>query len=119
GYRKLPDGTSQWILYDPAWAILQTKDVAYEDLLPGTEYNFRILVDGSSIRVYVDGELKLNGSDPKHNPSGTVGFYVGGFSEMWFDDVKLTMIDRTAPVTSAVLSPALPDGTNSWYNGPV
>ncbi|MGI2293507.1 Ig-like domain-containing protein [Paenibacillus sp. GXUN7292] len=119
GYRKLPDGTSQWILYDPAWAILQTKDIPYEDLLPDTEYNFRILVEGSSIRVYVNGDLKLNGSDPKHNPSGTVGFYVGGFSEMWFDDVKLTMIDRTAPVTSAVLSPALPDGTNGWYNGPV
>ncbi|WP_379145210.1 Ig-like domain-containing protein [Paenibacillus sp. sgz500992] len=118
-YKKLADGTSQWILYGPAWTVLQTKNLPTQDLQPDTDYNLRILVDGSSIRVYVNGELRLEGSDPKHNASGTVGFYVGGFSEMWFDDVKFTRIDKTAPVSTAVLTPALPDGADGWYTQPV
>lgn len=73
----------------------------------------------AGIRVFVNGELRLEGSDPKHNPSGTVGFYVGGFSEFRFDDVKFTLMDRTAPVTSADVTPANPDGANGWYAGPV
>ncbi|MCA0753539.1 Ig-like domain-containing protein [Paenibacillus sp. N4] len=119
GYKKFADGTSQWILYDPNWAVLKTINLPYEDLKANTEYNLRIMVDGASIRVFVNGELRLEGSDPKHNPSGTVGFYVGGFSEFWFDDVKFTLIDRTAPVTSADVTPAQPDGANEWYAGPV
>ncbi|OKP97146.1 OmpL47-type beta-barrel domain-containing protein [Paenibacillus sp. P46E] len=118
-YKKLADGTSQWILYGPTWTVLQTKNVPTMDLQPNTEYSLRILVDGASIRVYVNGELKLDGSDPKHNLTGTVGFYVGGFSELWFDDVKFTMIDRTAPVTTAVITPSVPDGPDGWYVSPV
>ncbi|WP_284645667.1 Ig-like domain-containing protein [Paenibacillus silviterrae] len=119
GYRKYEDGTSQWILYNAAWAVLQSKNLAYEDLKPNTEYQVRISVDGASIRVFVNGELKLEGMDPKHNPTGTVGFYVGGFSEFWFDDIKFTLIDRTAPVTTASMTPATPDGANGWYTTPV
>ncbi|MCJ8014601.1 Ig-like domain-containing protein [Paenibacillus sp. KQZ6P-2] len=115
GYKKLADGTSQWILYNAAWSTLKTTNLPYEDLKPDTEYNIRILADGADIRVYVNGELRLEGSDPKHNPSGTVGFYVGGFSEIWFDDVKFTLIDRTAPETTAVVNPSEPDGANGWY----
>lgn len=119
GYRKLADGTSQWILYDPTWAVLQTNNVAAEDLLPNTEYNVRVVADGASIRVYVNGELKLSGSDPKHHASGTVGFYVGGFNEMRFDDITFTLIDRIAPVTTAVVTPELPEETDGWHTGPV
>ncbi|OUS75732.1 hypothetical protein B1748_14990 [Paenibacillus sp. MY03] len=119
GYRKLADGTSQWILYDPAWKVLGTSDVPHEDLEPGKTYQLRMIVDGASIRVYVDGELKLSGSDPNHHPSGVVGFYVGGFDEMWFDDVTFTLIDRIAPETSAALTPAQPDGADGWYKTPV
>lgn len=118
-YKKLADGTSQWILYGPTWTVLQTKNLPTQDLQPDTDYTLRILVDGASIRVYVNGELRLDGSDPKHNASGTVGFYVGGFSEMWFDDVKFMRIDKTAPVSTAVLTPALPDGADGWYTQPV
>ncbi|RIX59510.1 hypothetical protein D3P08_05030 [Paenibacillus nanensis] len=119
GYRKLADGTSQWILYDPNWAALQTKNVPYEDLQPGMAYDFRIIVDGASVRVFVNGELKLSADDPNHHPSGAVGFYVGGFNEMWFDDVKFTLIDRIAPVTSAVVTPEQQNGSDGWYSGPV
>ncbi|SFD52714.1 Right handed beta helix region [Paenibacillus catalpae] len=119
GYRKLADGTSQWILYNPNWTVLQTKSFANQDLQPNTEYNIRVLVDGATIRVYVNGELRLDGTDSNHHASGTVGFYVGGFSEFWFDDIKFTMIDRTAPVTSAVAAPVQSDGTGEWHTLPV
>ncbi len=118
-YKKLADGTSQWILYSPTWTVLQTKNLAAADLQPDTEYNIRVLAEGSSIRVYVNGELRLDGTDSAHNTSGTVGFYVGGFSAMWIDDVKFTMIDRSTPVTTAAMTPALPDGSDGWYAHPV
>ncbi|ACT02807.1 Ig-like domain-containing protein [Paenibacillus sp. JDR-2] len=119
GYRKLADGTSQWVLYNPNWTVLQTNNFSGQDLQPNSEYNIRVLVDGARIRVYVNGELRLDGTDTKHNASGTVGFYVGGFSEFWFDDVKFTLIDRTAPVTAAAMNPVQPDGTGDWYSKPV
>ncbi|WP_127490598.1 Ig-like domain-containing protein [Paenibacillus glycanilyticus] len=119
GYRKLADGTSQWILYNPNWTVLQTNNFSGQDLQPNSEYSIRVLVDGARIRVYVNGELRLDGTDTKHNASGTVGFYVGGFSEFWFDDVKFTRIDRTAPVTAAAMTPSQPDGTGDWYSKPV
>lgn len=121
-YKKLADGTSQWILYNGAWTALKTANLPNQDLKPDTEYNIRIRVEDSDISVYVNGELRLEGSDTSHNTSGTVGFYVGGFSEMWFDDIKFSLIDRieqTAPETTAVVSPAEPDGLNGWYNSPV
>lgn len=119
GYRKLADGTSQWILYDPSWKVLATNNVPSEDLQPGGAYDVRMLVDGASMKVYVNGGLKLSGLDPAHHPSGTVGFYVGGFDEMWFDDVTFTLIDRIAPATTAVLTPSQPDGGDGWYRMPV
>ncbi|WP_339276781.1 Ig-like domain-containing protein [Paenibacillus sp. FSL W8-0426] len=120
-YKRLADGTSQWILYNGAWTALKTTNLPEEDLQPNTEYTIRIWVEGADIRVYVNGELRLEGSDTKHNPSGTVGFYVGGFSEMWFDDIQFSLIDtdRTAPETTAVMSPAEPDGMSGWYTQPV
>ncbi|WP_438445432.1 Ig-like domain-containing protein [Gorillibacterium sp. sgz5001074] len=119
GYKKLADGTSQWLLYNGTWGVLKTVNLPYEDLLPNTEYQIRVMVDGANIRVFVNGQLRLEGSDPKHNLSGTVGFYVGGFSEFWFDDVKFALLDRTAPVTAAAVSPEQPDGTGGWYVHPV
>lgn len=118
-YKKLADGTSQWILYNAAWTALKTVNLPNVDLQPDTEYTLRILVDGPEISVYLNGELRLQGSNPTHNASGTVGFYVGGFSEIWFDDIKFTQIDRTAPETTAVIEPAEPDGTDGWYTQPV
>jgi len=119
GYRKLEDGTSQWILYNPNWNVLQTTSLTYQDLQPDSENTIRVLVDGASIRVYVNGELRLDGTDSKHNASGTVGFYVGGFSEFWFDDIKFTLIDRTVPVTEASLSSEQSNGSGGWYSSPV
>ncbi|WP_168121598.1 Ig-like domain-containing protein [Paenibacillus sp. HB172176] len=103
GYKKFADGSSKWILYNKDWAELETNVLPDEDLLPDTEYEFRIVADGANIRVYVDGELKLEGSNPSSNPSGTIGFYVGGFSELWFDDIVVSMAH--VPVTAIQASP--------------
>ncbi|MGG1554212.1 Ig-like domain-containing protein [Paenibacillus ferrarius] len=104
GYKKFADGTSQWILYNKDWATLKAVNMPDQDLKPDTQYQIRIIADGTNIRVYVNGELRLEGSNPTSNPSGTIGFYVGGFSEMWFDDVVVSIVKL--PVTAIQATPA-------------
>ncbi|WP_405452556.1 OmpL47-type beta-barrel domain-containing protein [Paenibacillus sp. HJGM_3] len=105
GYRKLEDGTSKWLLYNPAWATVKEINVPYEDLAPNTEYSVKLLVKGADISLYVNGVLKLKATDPSHNASGTVGFYAGGFDYLLFDDIQLSvpttkvsglLLDRTS-----------------------
>jgi uncharacterized protein YjdB len=91
GYKKFADGTSKWILYNKDWVELKTLVLPEADLKASTDYQIRITADGANIRVYLDGVLKLEGSNPSSNPSGTIGFYVGGFSELWFDDVVVSV----------------------------
>jgi uncharacterized protein YjdB len=117
GYRKMVDGASQWIIYDKAWATMKSVELPYEDLAPDTEYTFELIAIGADIALYVDGQLKVNASDPGHNASGTIGFYVGGFDYLLFDDIEVTQLRQ--PVTEADLSPAQPDGANGWYASPV
>ncbi|SDD68754.1 Right handed beta helix region [Paenibacillus sp. UNCCL117] len=91
GYRKIADGTSSWILYNGAWATVKENKLSAADLQPDTVYNFKIIVKGSDISVYVDDKLKLKASDQTHNLSGQVGFYAGGFSSLLFDDIKFSV----------------------------
>ncbi|WP_238392531.1 Ig-like domain-containing protein [Paenibacillus antri] len=117
GYRKQADGSSQWVLYDHAWKAVRTVVSPHQDLAPNTEYEVKAVVRGGEVRLYVDGALKLEGAYAPANASGTIGFYVGGFSALWFDDIRVTAL--TPPVTSATLSPAAPNGANGWYTQPV
>ncbi|RAV01488.1 Ig-like domain-containing protein [Paenibacillus sp. YN15] len=87
GYRTTGDGTSKWLLYNAAWATVKQNVLPAPDLQPDTEYQFRVLADGADIKVYVNGQLKLEASDPGHQASGKVGFYAGGFSYLLFDDI--------------------------------
>ncbi|WP_409340357.1 OmpL47-type beta-barrel domain-containing protein [Paenibacillus sp. MBLB4367] len=91
GYRKLEDGTSKWLLYNQAWATVKESNLPNGDLAPDTEYSVKLLVKGADISLYVDGALKLKATDSTHNPSGTVGFYAGGFDYLLFDDIKLSV----------------------------
>ncbi|MGG6314361.1 Ig-like domain-containing protein [Paenibacillus macerans] len=88
GYKTRADGSSAWLLYDPAWAILKEVKLPGHDLQPNTEYEVKMLVKGGDISVYVDGGLRLKGHDPGHNAEGKVGFYVAGISHMLFDDIR-------------------------------
>ncbi|MBB6731594.1 Ig-like domain-containing protein [Cohnella zeiphila] len=117
GYRKTVDGASQWIVYDKNWATVSHSDLAYEDLTPNTEYDVELIVNGSSIELYVDGQLKVSATDSKANASGTIGFYAGGFDYLTFDDIEVTQLRR--PGTEAAVSPAEPDGANGWYIHPI
>ncbi|CAH1225620.1 hypothetical protein PAECIP111891_05838 [Paenibacillus allorhizoplanae] len=91
GYRKLEDGTSKWLLYNKAWGTVKEVNLPYSDLAPDTEYSVKLLVKGADISLYVGGVLKLKATDATYNPSGTVGFYAGGFDYLLFDDIKLSV----------------------------
>lgn len=91
GYRTRADGTSGWILYDTKWQKITESNLPGHELKPDTEYAVKVVVQGGDVSVYVDGSLKLSGSDPGHRPSGKVGFYVSGFDYMLFDNVRITV----------------------------
>ncbi|MHA6530494.1 Ig-like domain-containing protein [Paenibacillus sp. BAC0078] len=88
GYKTRADGTSAWLLYNSAWAVLKEVKLPGHGLLPNTEYTVKMLVKGGDISVYLDGEFRLKGNDPGHNASGKVGFYVNNVSHMLFDDIQ-------------------------------
>ncbi|WJH32199.1 Ig-like domain-containing protein [Paenibacillus sp. CC-CFT747] len=117
GYRKTADGASQWILYNGAWATVKKSDLPNEDLAPNREYNVELIVNGADISLFVDGVLKLKAADPSHHPSGTIGFYAGGFDNLTFDDLVVTQLRK--PMTEATVTPSQPDGANGWYVHPV
>ncbi|MNI13235.1 hypothetical protein D3C73_664510 [compost metagenome] len=96
---------------------MKKSDRSYEDLAPNTEYTVELIVSGADISLYVDGVLKLKASDPMHNPSGTIGFYAGGFNNLTVDDIVVTKLRN--PVTEAAVSPLQPNGANGWYVDPI
>ncbi|MNP72584.1 hypothetical protein D3C76_1691690 [compost metagenome] len=61
------------------------------DLQPDTEYAVKVVVKDGDIAAYVDGSLRIAGTDPNHRPSGKVGFYVSGFEYMLFDDIRISL----------------------------
>ncbi|GAA3407731.1 Ig-like domain-containing protein [Paenibacillus hodogayensis] len=92
GYRKTTDGASKWVLYNKAWATVKETNLAYEDLAPNTVYTVKLIANRGEIKLYVDGTLKLQATAPDHNPSGTVGFYAGGFEYLLFDDIEFSQL---------------------------
>lgn len=104
GYRTSADGSSRWLMYNAAWATLKQTALPAHDLAPDTEYQFRVLADGPDVKLYVNGELKLQASDPGYQASGKVGFYAGGFSYLLLDDIVFKQLP--VAVTGIELSPA-------------
>ncbi|MBB3113301.1 uncharacterized protein YjdB [Paenibacillus phyllosphaerae] len=91
GYRKLEDGTSKWLLYNKAWATVKETSFPYQDLAPDTEYDVKLLVKGGELSLYVNDVLKLKATDSTFNPTGTVGFYAGGYDYLLFDNIKFAV----------------------------
>lgn len=112
GYKMKADGTSAWILYNPSWSILKTVDLPGRDLEANTAYDVKVVVRGAQLQVYVDGVLKLEGSDPNHRPSGKVGFYASGFGYLLFDDVKLSLVTQEAAAAAASEESPAPEETS-------
>ncbi|WP_150274639.1 Ig-like domain-containing protein [Paenibacillus tepidiphilus] len=92
GYQMRADGTSAWMLYNPAWAKIKETVLPSADLQPDTEYAVKVVVKEGDVQVYVDGALRLSGTDPAHRPAGKVGFYVSGFDYMLFDDITFSLV---------------------------
>lgn len=93
GYKARADGTSSWLLYDTAWGVKKEEKLPTHDLQPDTEYTVKVRVKGGDVTVYVDGAFRLKGTDPLHNPQGTVGFYVSGATHLWFDDIRFKALE--------------------------
>nr|WP_145157367.1 Ig-like domain-containing protein [Paenibacillus terrae] len=92
GYKTRADGTSAWMLYDTAWQKIKEEALPGQDLQPDTEYDVKAVVKDGDIQLYVNGELRLSGTDPGHKPSGKVGFYVSGFDYLLFDDIRFSVV---------------------------
>lgn len=101
-FYKKTEGGSQWAYFDSQWQTLSEVVLAEDDLLPDRVYEIKLVVQGANMSLYVDGDLRLQGANPTHSASGKVGFYVEGFTDMQFDDVKFSLIRE--PVTGIELS---------------
>ncbi|UVI29386.1 Ig-like domain-containing protein [Paenibacillus spongiae] len=99
-YKKTAAG-SLWALYDSKWQTLAEVDLTQDDLQPDRVYAIKLVVQGANVTLYVDGDLRLQGANPSHSPSGKVGFYVEGFTDMQVDDVKFSLVRE--PVTGVEL----------------
>lgn len=99
------DAGPKWTIYGAQWQVL--KEVVMPvgaGLQPDTVYDVRMAVKGSTIRVFVDGELAIEGPNPSPTASGKVGFYVEKFTRLDFDDVRFSLVP--IPVTGVSLDPA-------------
>lgn len=62
------------------------------DIVSDTEYAVKVVVKNGDVAVYLDNEPRLAATDPNHQPSGKVGFYVSGFDYMLFDDIRFSVV---------------------------
>ncbi|MBB6734649.1 Ig-like domain-containing protein [Cohnella zeiphila] len=99
-YKKTEAG-SLWGYYDSQWQALQEVELPQDDLKPGSVNEIQLVVQGASVSLYVNGELRMQGANPAHSASGKVGFYVEGLTDLQFDDVKFSVIRE--PVTGITL----------------
>ncbi|GBG07978.1 hypothetical protein PAT3040_02543, partial [Paenibacillus agaridevorans] len=86
---------STWIIYNAQWQTLKEETVAGGFMKPNTIYDVRVVAQGSSISVYVNDVLVIEGQNPAHSGSGKVGFYVNKIANLWFDDVKFSLPRKT------------------------
>ncbi|SIO28868.1 Ig-like domain-containing protein [Agromyces cerinus] len=100
-YRHSEAG-SNWTIYNAHWGTVKEITLpAGAGLAPGTSYDVRMAVQSTSIQVFVDGELMIEGANPNPSASGKVGFYVEKFASLDFDDVKFSIV--AVPVTDIAL----------------
>ncbi|MFS0725268.1 Ig-like domain-containing protein [Paenibacillus sp. 1P07SE] len=90
-YRHSESGSS-WILFNAQWGTLKEVLLPGAGLAAGTDYEVRVIAQGPSIRVFVDGELVIDGDNPSHSQAGRLGFYVEGFAHLEFDDITVSII---------------------------
>ncbi|TLS48943.1 hypothetical protein FE782_27785 [Paenibacillus antri] len=90
-YKNTAEGSS-WSIADAEWRTLAEAALAGDDLAPGTTYEVKLVGNGSNIRLYVNGELRLEGEHPAHSAAGKVGFYVEGFPDLQFDDIAFSIV---------------------------
>ncbi|WP_395244200.1 Ig-like domain-containing protein [Agromyces sp. MMS24-K17] len=103
-YRDSAAG-SKWTIYGPQWQVRKEVTLPVgERLAPNTAYDVRMIVQGSSIRVFVDGELVIDGPNPSATAKGKVGFYVEKFSALDFDDVRFSIV--ATPVAGVRVDPS-------------
>ncbi|MDG0809873.1 hypothetical protein [Cohnella rhizosphaerae] len=59
-------------------------------LSTGTQHLFKLELNGSAIKAYVDGTLKINATDASL-ASGKIGVYTH-FAQAYFDDVVVKQV---------------------------
>ncbi|MEK0317919.1 Ig-like domain-containing protein [Cohnella sp. 56] len=118
GYKMKADGTSDWVLYNGSWTVLKTAPQSGWDLAADTTYDVKVIAEGGHLRVYVNGALRLEGTDPGYRPSGKVGFYASGFSYLLFDDVRFSLVPQEPAAALAVTAePGTAAGTTRLTAG--
>ncbi|GAB3818368.1 hypothetical protein GCM10028820_20590 [Tessaracoccus terricola] len=91
-YRASAAG-SRWTIYDGVWGTVNRADAtAATQLQPGTTHHIRMVVSGSSISVFIDDELAVDGANPMPAKTGKVGFYVNNFTHLDFDNVSFGIL---------------------------
>ncbi|MEU6643905.1 ThuA domain-containing protein [Saccharomonospora sp. NPDC046836] len=101
----------------------QSADIAARDeaLNPPGEWNsYEIVVQGQTIKVYLNGTLinDFVSTDPNRDLSqGHIGIQNhGNGDDVWFRDIQIKELDVTAPVTEATFAEP---GSAGWHQGEV
>ncbi len=74
-------------------------------------YQVRVEAEGESIRVYIDGKLVVEASDPRIR-AGHIN--LGGDARAQFDDIRVTALTTDTALSACV---AVPDGLVGWWPG--
>jgi hypothetical protein len=80
---------------DSIHTILAEDDRRYQS---NTDYSITVEAIGSSLKVYLDGELILSAEDPSH-AAGGIGLYCWASEKARFFDIKVDDFRNTDPVT--------------------
>ncbi|WP_243229470.1 Ig-like domain-containing protein [Microbacterium sp. CIAB417] len=90
-YRNAAAGPT-WTIFDNAWQTVGEVVLDPTKALPAAATSHvRIAVQDGVIRIVVNGEVVLEGTDPAPGAAGKVGFYTEGFSHLDFDDVGFSI----------------------------
>lgn len=75
-----------------------------------TIYRMRIVLNDSNIKIYQDGNLVLEYTDPDPMLNGKIGIRVGtggtAPSEVWFDNIVVSEIPQTTPSPTPTIEPS-------------
>lgn len=88
-YRHAQAG-STWTLFDQGWGVLEEIALPSDrDFEPASVYHIQVEVRAEGTRLSVDGDLVLEGPNASPGTTGNVGFYVEGFTDLHFDDIRI------------------------------